>query len=374
MISQWELFYGNRNYFRITVNSDHISGYGQHISPHLHIPFSIESLQDEFKGSAWWNFICAIELEFLNATHDRIMSSSGLHMVDADPHSVALPINGGHIDSLTRSANDRRISIPARFVIATRLQPADEKPQFMITMRSSTNYLQLPLSDWYEKILPDMGYPNHRMVPLNTTLPEPLSSLNEPARTTWQHVHQRLLDAEQALLMQSNSPSVVTNGVNALRDAVDGSLRTWLAVWGYMAPDKQDINGLLQTLNSGIPQCNAPEGKTKSKPPITNDNMRLCSHAIALHNIATLTNPTHHFGTQTIYTQNDDAESWLLMTIAEIRSLPELWLQYPKPPHPLTTPTLPHDPSATASAPHNPAAPPPPPAKTSDDDAGIGDA
>jgi hypothetical protein len=215
-------------------------------------------------------------------------------------------------------------------------------------------------------------------VEINTELPRALIGHQPDAQETWQRTVCRLEYAENKILAPVALRDI-EEGVKALRDTIDGALRTWLVVWHAPVPDKVELHSLLQWVNSGIPQCNAPEGKTKSKPPISNDHMRLCSHAIALHNLITITSPTHHFGTQTIYSPTD-AESWLFMTLGEIRSLPELWTQYVVPPSPLnspaglvTTPTPPHDPATNASAPQSPGESPVPHPKTSGDDVETSD-
>jgi len=229
--------------------------------------------------------------------------------------------------------------------------------------------IQISRQQWLEW-LPRWGYPRTRTVEVAVELLAALESQQPDAQEIWKKNAARLQYAEAKILSPASLRDI-EDGVKALRDVVDGALRTWLTLWGATVPDKVELHALLQWVNSGIPQCNAPEGKVKAKPAISNDNMRLCSHAIALQNLITLTNPTHHFGTQSIYSQVD-AESWLFMVLGETRSLPELWTQYPGPQSPLTapnglttTPTPPHDPSVTASATQNPGTPP---AKTSDND------
>ncbi len=330
----FDLVENQKESYRLRLAPQDVTGHGGAEAPHLifYPKLFSESRDGHTKTQLFGSEIEALAVSIYKSNDSYPAFTSGLRYFigDGTGSFCMLPVTLSFID-LLQKVGQIRISFDVWL-----------SPDLCLNgrriIRTTTQVISIDQSHWYTKVLPQLGYPETRLVPLNTSLPKSLASLNEPARTTWKRVHQRLRDAEQAILRQSNSASIITNGVNALRDVVDGALRTWLAVWGYIAPDKQeDINVLLQNLNSGIPQCNAPEGKTKSKPHITNDNMRLCSHAIALHNIATLTNPTHHFGTQTIYTPTD-AESWLLMTIGEIRSLPELWLQFPSPPRPLIPP------------------------------------
>ncbi len=216
------------------------------------------------------------------------------------------------------------------------------------TSVADQQHLRIPKQQWLEW-LPRWGYPRTRTVEIAIELPAKLASQQPKAQETWTKTVSKLQYAESKILSPVSLHDI-EDGVKVLRDVVDGALRTWLVLWGALIPDKVDLHLLLQWVNSAIPQCNAPEGKAKAKPPISNDNMRLCSHAIALQNLITLTSPTHHFGTQSIYSQTD-AESWLFMVLGELRSLPELWTQYPVPPSPLTapnglttTPTPPHDP------------------------------
>lgn len=372
-MTQWHFSYvgdENMNNIYIELSQSNLFAYGSAIAPFLHIRPHVMLRngldQRDLRGQG----IYAMSVSLFDR-NQTLLSTSGFQPYNQQTTSLYTPAPKVWIDEESRR-HQSHVTIFLAFAVLHSIHG-----QLQVS-KTESQQLQIPRQQWLDG-LPNWGYPQTRTVEIAVELPAMLAGHKPSAQEIWKKTTARLNYAETKVLSPSSLHDI-EDGVEALRDVVDGALRTWLVLWGAKVPDKVELRALLQWVNSGIPQCNAPEGKVKAKPPISNDNMRLCSHAIALQNLITLTSPTHHFGTKSIYSQID-AESWLFMVLGELRSLPELWTQYPAPASPLkppdgllTTPTPPHAPSTTVSAPHNPGAPPPPPAKTSDDGAGAGDA
>lgn len=332
MITEWRApEYGQRQPILLHVDSEQVMGSGAGIAPALIIPIRAE-LNSSGSQSMLTDIVEAAGVELYATGQTNYPTfTSGLQPITSNRSYVHVAVNSAYIDSLqgAPASQNGLVSLTLRLGVLLKSPAADALPDHTGTVVSTgTAQVQVPIARWYETILPALGYPRHRMVPLPLDLPESLKNSRPDAQKCWGTAVERLQNAERTLFTSIRTSATVTEAVNALRDAVDGSLRTWLCLWENAPAEKANVGVLLQALDSLIPECQSSQGRSGQK--ITNDAMRVCSHAISLHNLAVLTNPTHHIGTQTIYSPID-AESWFLMTLGAMRSLPGLWAQFPSP-------------------------------------------
>lgn len=95
---------------------------------------------------------------------------------------------------------------------------------------------------WHEQLLPKIGFPKRRMVPLDMSVPERLGSANSLVVATWSRTTQHLTTAMQKFY-QAHDPS---EAVAEVRFAIEGAVATWAYVWGCsIAPEELNFGRAL---------------------------------------------------------------------------------------------------------------------------------
>lgn len=334
MVTKWQGPEGaNRRSVTIVVESERVLGHGAGIAPALLVPISSVTFGDTDPNSytRWWETVVAISGDILPLeSHDVPLFSSGLQAVGINDQRIRIPINTAYLETLQGppSIQNQVVSLRLRFALLLDSGRKSLTEANATMVRTETQLLQIPVAHWHERILPELGYPRQRVVSLTLDLPAKLARQVPDAQKWWHLALDRVQDAQRTLLIAPRSASSVTDTVNALRDAVDGCLRTWLCLWNAPPPDNEQFHVLLAKLQRMIPGCVVTEGRRKLGT--ASDAIRLCSYAIALHDLVVLTNPTHHIGTQASYSPAE-ADAWLLMVIGVVKALPELWSQFPDP-------------------------------------------
>jgi hypothetical protein len=198
--------------------------------------------------------------------------------------------------------------------------------------RTDADIMNIDEAHWLKDILPQVGYPETRLVPLTLNLPSPMPTKKPDASVEWKKVIDGLGRCTDLLRSWHFEP---TEMVKTLRPVVENTLFTWLTLWGLSMPSSGKADDALQSLNQAISRDNDPNAKPCNAPngiiPVSVQHRRLCVNLTILHDLLQLSNVESHAKTQGTYT-TAEAESLLYMVVGVVRVLPQLWEQYPTTP------------------------------------------
>lgn len=341
LTTEWTFPSHGRIWLKVVVDPDSIRGYGGAAYPHLAMPFHLfGSSAGTPEHDAWSELrgrgmVWALGVDLFlpgSGQHDPIFGS-GLQAHEVNSESVSIPVSATYVEAVSNSLGGQSEFVSLRMRVSVLVDPdlvandLNHKP----VLRSSVELVQIPVGRWHQTILPDVGFPTVRLVPLVLDLPQALRSDNEDANQRWR----RALDELRAGISIFQSWHFEPRDlVAALRPVVEGALARWLTLWGRDAVQGK-ADEMIRTLNSAITPpnlpkdmkvCNAPQGIIPSSAP----EKRLCVSLTMLHNLLQLSNVESHSQSRGTYSKAD-AESLLYMVTGVIRSLPGLWEQYPSP-------------------------------------------
>ncbi|WP_053958281.1 hypothetical protein [Sulfobacillus thermosulfidooxidans] len=309
-------------YFRLSPRE--IKGHGGSMAPALIISPRLyrESRQDHSIIPKYGSEVRALAVSLYQDNDGFPLVTSGLQYFKNS--YCVLPLNRPMVEFLSH-----QIQIILSFDVWL---SQDIDPENLILLRTKTHPITLDQTHWQTQVLPQLGYPETRMVPLSLTLPRPSTSDNPLARATWSS---NIKQFEQAVKLFRTWHFEPTDLVQQLRPIIENTLTTWLHIWNLPIPSSGKSNDMLQTLNKALQPddlptmkpCNAPNGII----PVSTPHKRLCIVLTMLHDLLSLSNIEHHAHSQGTFTMAD-AESLLYMTTGILRSLPQLWKEYPTPP------------------------------------------
>ncbi len=317
----FNLFDYEKSNYGFWLSPKGVRGQGSAVAPSLVFTPEFQSRSGSTRESLWHSDIqtASVSLWDLNQSSYPVFES-GLQYFDANRPALVLPITVPFLETL-RSA----VQLSLRFAVW--LPPAAYPDQALRVVQSRTEPIVLDPTYWQTEVLPALGYPHVRLVPLTLDLPATLS-VSTQASTTWKKAMDSL---SQALQVYQSYHAEPTNIIGPLRLAVEYALIAWTHLWQLRVPDSQKAADLLRGLNACVRPCNAPNGIIPARAQYG----RLCSTLVLIHDLLQLTNPELHAGTAGTY-RLAEAETILYRTAGILRGLPDLWNAYPTPPTVLT--------------------------------------
>lgn len=344
MITTWEFpNHGIQTILKVTVDSDYIDAYGGADFPHLAIPVQIERIDRSGTSPNWTKVnrhkaVWAIGIDlFLDQNQPcRPVFQSGLQEHPLNSVSIAIPVSSRYLELVSQNTGGNGTSV-ALYIRVTLLIDSlliKDAPDYNPFLTSDVHHVFIPTSRWYQTLLPKLGYPQTRLVPLVLNLPTSLALQNPPAEALWSS---NLKNLNVAINLFQTWHFEPTDLVKHLRPVIENTVITWLHVWNLDIPASGKSDEILQTLNKAL-QPHSPE--TDVKPcnasngviPVSAPHKRLCIVLTMLHDLLSLSNVESHARTQGTFTMAD-AESLLYMTTGILRSLPQLWEEYPVAPN-----------------------------------------
>ena len=340
MHTQWRFPNFGQHLYQAIVDPERINAYGDGDFPHLIIPITIQRWEQSTRS--WVDvqihkmvWAVGIELFLPNNTREHPVFQSGLQEHPLNFNGVTIPVNAQYLELISRNSANGGVTggLPMRVTLLVDPQTIVEDPNFNPIMTSDIQQVFIPVAHWYQNLLPKLGYPETRLVPLLLALPSALASRSPEANTLWSQNMTELHGAIEVFRTWHFEPKDL---VIRLRPIIEKTLSTWLHLWNLPFPVSGKSDEMLQALNEtirthdlpkGIKPCNAPNGVI----PVSAPNKRLCLVLTMLHDLLSLSNIESHGHTQGTYTMAD-AESLLYMMIGILRSLPQLWERYPTAP------------------------------------------
>ncbi len=315
--------------YRLRLAPQDVTGHGGAEAPALIFfpKLFLESRDGHTKTQLFGSDIQALGVSIYKPNDFYPMLTSGLQYFTCDGHDrfCMLPVPLILIDFI-RQATQITISFDAWL-----------SPNLAVNgkhiIRTDRRAILMDQSHWYTNVLPQLGYPETRLVPLAFSLPSPIPHNNPEANKAWEKTVKQLSDCIDVFRSWHFEPKDL---VKNLRPVAEHTLSTWLKLWDLQVPSNGKADAMLQALNKvispssvvqDIKPCNAPNGIV----PVSAPHKRLCIALTMLHDLLQLSNVESHGYSQGIYTVAQ-AESLLYMTVGVIRSLPEIWEQYPSSP------------------------------------------
>lgn len=330
--------------FKATIEAEHIVAYGGPNFPHLRIPIKISYIDDTSKTWADSNvhkvvWGLGVDLFLQAGALIEPVFQSGIQEHPLNFHGVTIPVNAAFIESVSRNLGGgaTSVGIPMRIVALVDPKLMADDLNYGPLMTSDIQQVFVPTAHWHQSLLPELGYPQTRLVPLVLNLPSSLSDKNSEASKLWTVTMKDLSSAVDVFRTWHFEPKDL---VSRLRPIIENALQVWLTLWHLPIPASGKTKAALQALNDAlrppdlpkdIRPCNAPNGIV----PVSVPHKRLCVALTMLHDLVALSPVESHGQTQGTYTMAD-AESLLYMTTGILRSLPQLWEEYPSAPNPPT--------------------------------------
>lgn len=327
--------------FKATIESEYIGAYGGPNFPHLRIPIKMSYIDTPSKTWAESNVhkvVWGLGVDLFLQAGDLIkpVFQSGIQEHPLNFNGVTVPVNAAYIESVSRNLGGgaTSVGIPMRIVALVDPQMMADDLNFGPLMTSAIQQVFVPTAHWHQRLLPELGYPQTRLVPLVLNLPSSLSDKNSEASQLWTVMMKDLSSAVDLFRTWHFEPKDL---VSRLRPIIENALQVWLTLWNLPRPASGKTDMTLQTLNDAlrlphlpkdVKPCNASNGVI----PVSAPNKRLCLALTMLHDLVALSNVESHGQTQGTYTMAD-AESLLYMTTGILRSLPQLWEEYPSAPN-----------------------------------------
>jgi hypothetical protein len=344
MLTEWTFpQHGTRHAFKATVDPTAIQAYGTEVYPHLRIPLKMYAIDRSGTHPIWspdhvhrivWGV--AVDL-FLSdrPNNGEPVFQSGLQEHLLNVNVVTVSVSQPYIEQISKSTsgNGVAVGLPMRLTILVDPAAVADDPNNGPLMTAEVQLVRIPLAHWHQNILPQLGFPTSRLVPLVLELPPSLRTTNAAANQRWSTTVSELSAAVDLFRPWHFEPRDL---VSRLRPAIEGALDTWLTLWGMDRSSPGKVDEALQRLNQALAPansppnvrpCNAPQGTI----PATAPHKRLCVALTMLHDLMQLSNVESHARGRGTYSVSE-AESLLYMVIGNLRSLPELWEQYLQPP------------------------------------------
>ncbi len=137
-------------------------------------------------------------------------------------------------------------------------------PNISPMLLSDKKDVRLPIAQWSQQILPTLGYPQTRLVPLALVLPSAVHLQGYPAERVWS----RVIEDLQAIVRDFGAWHIEPRDVvRRLRPVIENALHVWALVW-RIEESASNADQLLQQLNDrlkgsaggNVKPCNAPNG------------------------------------------------------------------------------------------------------------------
>ena len=344
MLTEWTFpQHGTRRAFRATVDPTAIQAYGSGAYPHVRIPIEIYMIDRSGDHPIWspdhvhrvvWGVAVDLFLPNHGAPSEPVFQS-GLQENPLNFDGVTVSVSQAYIEQISESisGNGVAVCLPMRLMLLVDPAAVADDPNTGPLMTSDIQVVTVPLAHWHQNILPNLGFPKSRLVPLVLELPPSLRTTNAAGNQRWTTTLSELSAAVDLFRSWHFEPRDL---VSRLRPAIEGALDTWLTLWGMdtVSPGKVDealqrLNRALSPVNSppNVRPCNAPQGII----PATAPHKRLCVVLTMLHDLMQLSNVESHTRGRGTYSVSE-AESLLYMVIGNLRVFPALWERYPQPP------------------------------------------
>lgn len=324
--------------FRATLDPAAIDAYGGSAFPHLSVGLHFET--SDPPGSSWTaasiqKKIWAAGVDVCLPTYnDAPVCHSGLQPIAQNSPGVSIPVTARLLETVSDnlSGDKTNVMLPLRVTILVDPQTVADDPDVGPVMTSEVYSVSIPVAQWHQQILPKLGFPETRLVPLVLHLPALLATASPAANQRWANTVNELGACVDLFRAWHFEPRDLVRG---LRPVVEGALSTWMLVWGFAVPGTGKADDMLQQLNGalnpparprGVKPCKAPEGIIPASAP----HKRLCVALTMLHDLLQLSNIETHAASRGTYTLVE-AESLLYMVVGVTRSLPDLWAEYPQP-------------------------------------------
>lgn len=301
--------------FGLTPKS--IRGHGGTIAPSLVFFPEFQWRSGRAQRLLQGNTIQAVSVSLWEPNSSVPTFESEFQYFDPSSPKIVLSLTVPYLETL-RSA----VQLSLRFAVG--LDSAAYPDQERRAVQSRVDSLVLDRTYWQTEVLPALGYPHVRLVPLTLNLPTTTISASSPATARWKSAMDALNQALQQYQAYHVEPRTL---IPPLRLAVEHALFAWAHLWNLEVPENKKSGDLLKTLNTQVAPCNAPNGSI----PAGVQHSRLCSTLVMIHDLLQLSNPELHAGTAGAYSLNE-AETSLYLTFGILRGLPDLWQAYPTPP------------------------------------------
>jgi len=293
-----------------------IRGHGGVAAPSLILIPEFQSRSGQTRKLLQGEIIQAASVSLWEPNYSVPMFESGFQYFDPSNPRIVLSLTMPYLETLRSAAQ-----LSLRF--AAWLDSASTPGQERRAVQSRTEGIALDRAYWQTEVLPALGYPRVRLVPLTLDLPNSVQA-SGLATAEWK----KTLDALSQALQQYQTYHVEPRTlIPPLRQATEHALRAWAHLWNLEIPENKKADALLQRLNERVKPCNAPNGII----PASAQYGKLCSTLVMIHDLLQLSNLELHAGTAGVYSLNE-AETILYLTFGILRSLPDLWQTYPDSP------------------------------------------
>lgn len=325
VVAKWKFSNGNNRWIlAATVDPEQIHLGGGELGPVLHVP--VHLVQPDSSVPYYGNDVWAVCVDVL-APGDTSwpLFSSGFQPFEPSHYGVSTRLSWEYLGVISQAP-----IVNSNVLLALRVSLLARPDAFQrATLPGEVVQVAVPASIWYERLLPEVGYPHTQMVPLDLTLPGKLANSTPEASAVWSRATEQIRAAVTKAAHGGDPGDVLSD----VRLAVEGAMTVWALVWGC---DKGDM-----TFGEALGFVEAAGGcRVSSKPTGGSDARRIWSRALALWTLYSLASDGHHIGRRNVATKAD-AEAVATMAVGLLRQFPTFLTSFPTPPPP--SDRAPHD-------------------------------
>lgn len=321
-MTEWEFPWGgSTKLYRVTLEEDRVDMSGGALGPVLSLTPSLYRAGDHSPFQSLHGEIWAISADVYapGATYPPLFTS-GLQPIAANQNAIHVRLSREYIEQIT-SVQPVNSAILLRIRLS--LLVAAEAAKGTSSMIGEPKDVQVPVTRWHEQLLPKIGFPKRRMVPLDMSVPDKVGTANSLASTSWSRTVQRLTAALEKFYY-SHDPS---EAVAEVRFAIEGAVATWAYAWGCsVAPEELNFGLALGFLEerAGMKVAQKVKGSAARR--------RIWSRLSTLKTLHDVASDGHHIGRKSIATR-DDADGLVTASVGMLRLLPEFLDAFPEPPN-----------------------------------------
>lgn len=328
MLTEWTLpASGGKYLYRVTLDGDQVNLSGGDLGPVLTLFPSIYRVGDASPNENLGKDIMAIAAEVFpeGAAADPPLFASGLQPLGWNQHSVTLRVTREYIEYITSRSVHAVVSIRLRFALFVTVSEMSD----VSMMFSTPGDVQIPVARWHEQLLPRIGFPKRRMVPLDMAVADGVAVAAPLATTAWAKAANHLTTAMKKFY-EAHDPS---EAVAEARFAIEGAVHTWAYAWGCSTPPEDLTFALALKFiedSAGIKAGQKVEGNAARR--------RFWSRLSMLKTLHGVASDGHHIGRKTIATR-DDADALVTACVGVLRLLPGFLGEFPEAPSQESAPT-----------------------------------
>ncbi len=326
-MARWELIVGDLSRYALvaTLEERLVSASGDQYMPSVQLPLGWEEFLPDGATREASRRVQAVSFDLHpSQTPHQPWLRTGLMPVTRAQQPY-LPLTHSLIEVLSSLARARPEGDVVLNISVSALAESQDSPgKVCIHWHQGSQPVSISAGKW-NGMLNKWGYPNIRLVPLFTELPQQIANGNKAASDMWAAACLRLRLAQEKW---RNGYS--TDAGTELRHVVQLAIRTWGALWHPESPpaEYEEWGEVSRTVGQDIPGCDVQTWTIERDA--TADAKRAFARLTVLRSLNAIANPIHHVGATPVYTAGD-IEMLLTTAIAMLRSLPELWSQFPGP-------------------------------------------